>query len=279
MKNEEIIKHLQNLGENLHLLAKALEKEELLFDEEAWLEPEASQPKKAPRSETDNSQTSETSKKTGTRSGPETVKAARTNAPPKQAAFPNLGGLNKLSPLPPLPGLSGMGGMGALGGIGGMAGLGGMENIKSLKDIQNNPELMSVLQNLQSNPDSLNAVASMSGLDANTVKNAISSLTMSTPNTAENAAPPTKGAEPAASAAPSTPVNSILNNILSGGQGQSGIFNQILGGSSSQGISPNAPVNPLRSGQLNGPASAMTGAFTPSGALTELLTHWNWHPS
>ncbi len=262
MKNEEIIKHLQNLGENLHLLAKALEKEELLFDEEAWLEPEASQPKKAPRSETDNSQTSETSKKTGTRSGPETVKAARTNAPPKQAAFPNLGGLNKLSPLPPLPGLSGMGGMGALGGIGGMAGLGGMENIKSLKDIQNNPELMSVLQNLQSNPDSLNAVASMSGLDA-----------------AENTAPPTKGAEPAASAAPSTPVNSILNNILSGGQGQSGIFNQILGGSSSQGISPNAPVNPLRSSQLNGPASAMTGAFTPSGALTELLTHWNWHPS
>ena len=76
--------------------------------------------------------------------------------------------------MPNLPGLPGMPGMPGLPGL-------NMANIpanipKSMEELQANPQLMSMLDNVRNNPQMLNMISSISGLDSSRIAQALQSI-------------------------------------------------------------------------------------------------------
>ena len=79
--------------------------------------------------------------------------------------------------MPNLPGLPGMPGMPGMPGLPGL----NMANIpanipKSMEELQANPQLMSMLDNVRNNPQMLNMISSISGLDSSRIAQALQSI-------------------------------------------------------------------------------------------------------
>lgn len=181
-----------------------------------------------------------------------------------------------------LGGAGGLGGLGGLGNLGGLAGLG--DAPKSVEELKNNPQLMSVLGSLESNPTLLNTIAGLSGMDKDQILSSIKALqgnvetsaatgTEASADTAADTAAAADSSQAAANPLGNLNLNSLndLSRLFGGqsapqGTGQAQAAAAPMGQSGMmQNMSAGMQTMPLR-GTIGG------------DPLMNLLNQWHWHP-
>lgn len=178
-----------------------------------------------------------------------------------------------------LGGAGGLGGLGNLGGLGGLGGLAGLNNApKSVEELKNNPQLMSVLGSLESNPTLLSTIAGLSGMDKDQILSSIKALQGSVETDAADTASSTTADTAAAdsSQAAANPLGNLNLNSLND-------LSRLFGGQANgAGQAPAAAAPMGQSGIMqNMPAGMQTMPLrgTIGGdPLMNLLNQWHWHP-
>ena len=229
----------------------------------------------------------ESTAETETATNPEKVQAqtekpqAETGKTTSQTAKKPAFGMPNLANLPGLGNLFG-GLMG--GGMPNLAGLTGASAPKTLEEVKHNPQMMSMLSSLESNPAMLQTIAAMSGLDKEQILKAIQTVKADQP-LAETAG------TTATTAAPNLNLGG-LGNLFGGGLGG---LSSLFGGGQMPQAAPPAPGLAAPSAPTPAYQTFDAGSMTPAGygipqqlaataphppgdPLNQLLQQWRWQP-